>query len=594
MGLLDFLNSDDAALGLGLLAAGGPTTDPNRSGFGARLAEGVGYAQQRKNAGMQQKLLQSQIDENASQAAQRQQQIALALRKQSALEEFTKRFGAGGGTPAAGGGLLGAAPGAAAAGGAAPQASAGGFPLTPNDIAAMKLQGLPDLTDVYKLAAPNWVNVNGNLVNTNAPGFSGGLQGGVSASNDGRVTQYMPDGQGGLVVGAPKGAIDTYRAYQGVGNRSAADYTPQEVIDPVTKQKIVRPRSEVLQPTPAPLIGRTSDLAPGAAGNGAGPVNGQPIRNPMAPRPEDADRPFIYSQERQAAQQRLQQAVQSGDPAAIARAQADVAGLEKEIQTNRIALPPLNGAPPVQRPLIGNFGAAPAAPAEAGNVVELSPAQQAANEAAKAAQITAATEAAKNAAANQNAGIASENEAARVRKVDIAKADAARDSAKTTKSINSTDQLNDISRARALLQKGPTGSYVGSKVDSLASGVGYTTPGAELTARLNPVASKLVQNVPRMEGPQSDRDVEEYKNAAGRVNDSTLPAKLRLAALDEVERITNRYAALNGGAADAQKPAAGRTVDALPPANSGNRGRRARDTVTGKVFVSDGMSWKPE
>ncbi len=37
-GILDFLNSPDAQLGIGLLAAGGPTTDPNRSGLGQRIA----------------------------------------------------------------------------------------------------------------------------------------------------------------------------------------------------------------------------------------------------------------------------------------------------------------------------------------------------------------------------------------------------------------------------------------------------------------------------------------------------------------------------------------------------------------------------
>ena len=43
MGLLDgMLDSDSLRLGLGLLAAGGPTTDPNRTGIGQRLQEGLG------------------------------------------------------------------------------------------------------------------------------------------------------------------------------------------------------------------------------------------------------------------------------------------------------------------------------------------------------------------------------------------------------------------------------------------------------------------------------------------------------------------------------------------------------------------------
>jgi|SRR5882672_114882 len=37
-GILDFLQSPEAQLGIGLLAAGGPTTDPNRTGLGQRLS----------------------------------------------------------------------------------------------------------------------------------------------------------------------------------------------------------------------------------------------------------------------------------------------------------------------------------------------------------------------------------------------------------------------------------------------------------------------------------------------------------------------------------------------------------------------------
>ena len=40
-GLLDFLSSDDAQLGINLLAAGGPSTDPNASSIGARLGGAV-------------------------------------------------------------------------------------------------------------------------------------------------------------------------------------------------------------------------------------------------------------------------------------------------------------------------------------------------------------------------------------------------------------------------------------------------------------------------------------------------------------------------------------------------------------------------
>lgn len=77
----------------------------------------------------------------------------------------------------------------------------------------------------------------------------------------------------------------------------------------------------------------------GGVGNGGGPVNGRPIPNPMAPRPEDTDRGLIYKQELDAAAQRLSAAQQAGDPAAAARAQQDIAGLLKEVKSNRIQVP---------------------------------------------------------------------------------------------------------------------------------------------------------------------------------------------------------------------------------------------------------------
>ena len=50
-GILDFLNTPDAQLGIGLLAAGGPTTDPNQTGLGQRVA---GAMQSTRNAQLQQ------------------------------------------------------------------------------------------------------------------------------------------------------------------------------------------------------------------------------------------------------------------------------------------------------------------------------------------------------------------------------------------------------------------------------------------------------------------------------------------------------------------------------------------------------------
>ena len=48
MGLLDIFNSPEGQQALGLLAAGGPQTDPSKTGFGQRLAAASGFADQWK------------------------------------------------------------------------------------------------------------------------------------------------------------------------------------------------------------------------------------------------------------------------------------------------------------------------------------------------------------------------------------------------------------------------------------------------------------------------------------------------------------------------------------------------------------------
>ena len=89
MGLLDFLQSPDAQLGIGLLAAGGPRTDPNQTGFGTRMQDALGYVQKQKDdelrrqQAMQAQQMQSmQLQEMQQKMAQERQMRELAGRFQ--------------------------------------------------------------------------------------------------------------------------------------------------------------------------------------------------------------------------------------------------------------------------------------------------------------------------------------------------------------------------------------------------------------------------------------------------------------------------------------------------------------------------------
>jgi len=123
--------------------------------------------------------------------------------------------------------------------------------------------------------------------------------------------------------------------------------------------------------------------------------------------------------------------------------------------------------------------------------------------------------------------------------------------------------LSATSMARDLLQQGPTESGIGTAYDRGAAFFGKTPKGADIAKRLESISGWLTSNVPRMEGPQSNYDVNVYKQMAGQVGDSTLPVKVRMAALDTVEGLIRRYADISGG------PAMPQSDGGAPPAKSG-------------------------
>lgn len=118
---------------------------------------------------------------------------------------------------------------------------------------------------------------------------------------------------------------------------------------------------------------------------------------------------------------------------------------------------------------------------------------------------------------------------------------------KATRERTSQQLLSGFADARKILQQGrATASGVGNVMDAGARMIGVTTPGAQDAARLEALSGWLVANVPRMEGPQSNFDVENYKTMAGKVGDRTAPIQERLAALAEVEKLQKKYAGING------------------------------------------------
>jgi len=112
---------------------------------------------------------------------------------------------------------------------------------------------------------------------------------------------------------------------------------------------------------------------------------------------------------------------------------------------------------------------------------------------------------------------------------------------------DANDALSLIGQARDILPNA-TGSYAGAGYDQAMRFFGQSTDGALASAKLKAIGGALVSKMPKMSGPQSDKDVAMYREMAGRVGDETLPISERSAALDAVEEIQSRYASGQGGA----------------------------------------------
>lgn len=115
------------------------------------------------------------------------------------------------------------------------------------------------------------------------------------------------------------------------------------------------------------------------------------------------------------------------------------------------------------------------------------------------------------------------------------------------------ESLQLINQAEKLLDTA-TGSLTGTGVDILAGAVGKSTAGAQDAAKLKAIQGALVAKMPKMSGPQSDKDVLLYREMAAQVGDSTIPADTRKAALTTLREIQERYAKVPEGSSKPVEP----------------------------------------
>lgn len=458
-------------------------------------------------------LQQAQMQEMMVKAAAEKQKMEMDAKKNKMLIDML-----GGGQPsqASSSGLLGdSAPQGGLLGGGA---QGGGDPFAGVDKRALMLDYLQNggkkMSDmVYDRTKPNWVNMNGNLVNTNAPNFNGGFQAGVKINENGQAIMQQPDGKGGVIVGAAPGSLDTFAAFESIkaGNK------PIKVYNPETGREEYVSESTVLNAAKQPAAPRPmQQTAPSGAYNG-------------------------YAGNSRA----------NADAGAIEVLQSEINNPKTTPENKAAAMRELQRIRPTQGAQSGAFAAAPS---------QMEMAQAKATEAAL---------------------------------VDTAKANVVRDTGRQGEQKRQGQLGAGVDRAIELLNQKPTASGGGALMDSAANFFGSSTKGADTASKLDTLSGWLVSNVPRMEGPQSDKDVLSYKTMAAEVGDRTKPISQRLAAAQELKALQAKYADLNGGG-QTKEPKPSRVIDALPPANTGNRGQRIRDTTTGKILKSNGISWVAE
>jgi hypothetical protein len=124
------------------------------------------------------------------------------------------------------------------------------------------------------------------------------------------------------------------------------------------------------------------------------------------------------------------------------------------------------------------------------------------------------------------------------------------------RAIGAGNVLDLVKEARPLVEIG-TGSAVGAGADKVAGWFGASTDGATALARLKVLQANLMLSMPRMEGPQSDRDVDLYREAAASLGDPTVPSDQKGAALDQIEKLQTKYQEAGGRAPAAPGAAPG-------------------------------------
>jgi hypothetical protein len=127
----------------------------------------------------------------------------------------------------------------------------------------------------------------------------------------------------------------------------------------------------------------------------------------------------------------------------------------------------------------------------------------------------------------------------------------AKDLAEKAQSPEAQQRIADAQSVIGLLNEASpylqsaTSSTAGNIRDKALEFVGRSTSAGQDAARLAAIGGQLVSKMPKMSGPQSDKDVQLYREMAGRIGDPTVPTEVKQAAADTILRINQKYLSQN-------------------------------------------------
>jgi hypothetical protein len=149
--------------------------------------------------------------------------------------------------------------------------------------------------------------------------------------------------------------------------------------------------------------------------------------------------------------------------------------------------------------------------------------------------------------------------------------------------------MNDyINQAREALPQA-TGSGAGALMNMGKRFAGVSDESTQANQKLKLIGGWMMSNVPRMEGPQSNFDVQNYREMAGVVGDETVPVADRMKALDQLEQLNAKYANLNNGEQGGQSSDMGQNP--ASPATNYSEGMTATNPRTGEKLTYRGGAW---